>query len=745
MATSLWSSTLRSAHRATSACTGPSPGLLSLSIRHKNIPHSGVPFRRWEATAAIQERLNPTPKQLDLDPGSPAAPLDAPVGRTKPSDDLAFSTLKGRVSHDTIKAITVKPFKMTHMTPVQAAVLPLLPQIAEPYNPDAPAAPRTPRDLLVRAKTGTGKTLAFLVPAIEARLKGIEDHGKRAVRDAGLTTDKHLEGRAKRVFTRTEVGTLIISPTRELATQIANEALRLSHHQDGFEVRLFVGGVSKRMQMRDWMKGRRDIVVGTPGRLRDLLENEPDVLAGVKKARMLILDECDTLLDMGFRDDLDAIIKHLPPVPERQTFLFSATLSRAIQQVARASLAKDHLYINTVSDNTSPVHAHVPQFGTVLPSAGHQIPHVLRVLAHDQLTHPGKSKIILFLPTTKQTQLFATFIRELSKTCLPAGRETRVYEIHSKRTQESRTSTSESFRNDKSGCSILVTSDVSARGVDYPGVTRVVQVGMPAGTEQYIHRVGRTGRAGTVGRGDLVLLPWEVGFLTWQLTEVPMKPVTTNEVKAQVKELAAKFDENPQAFFKDVEVARPSSYDHGRNNRNSPRVFKAPFSPVLDNMEKDIGELLAQIDEDAIKETLASILGYYIPKSPELRVQKSVILEGCKDWTTQACGLPAPPYISDMFLQKLGMSDNRTKHFGKALRRDDRGGGMRDNGPSWAGRGAQRNKGMVKERPDWARSRSLDEDDPRGAPEEYRSSRYTSNRPMSRSGDGSRQRNRPSY
>lgn len=201
---------------------------------------------------------------------------------------VPFSSLRGQVSDETLKALTVKPFTLTNMSPVQAEVLPLLPQIAEPYSEALPeGGKRPPRDLLVKARTGTGKTLAFLVPAVEARLKAIEAFGKQAVLDAGLTSDKALEARAKRIFAREHVGTLILSPTRELATQIATEAQRLTQHQAGFEVRLMVGGASKRMQMRDWMKGRRDIVVATPGRLRDLLVSEPEIARGLSKTQLV--------------------------------------------------------------------------------------------------------------------------------------------------------------------------------------------------------------------------------------------------------------------------------------------------------------------------------------------------------------------------------------------------------------------------------------------------------------------------
>lgn len=175
------------------------------------------------------------------------------------------------------------------MTPVQAAVLPLIPHLVKSHTElkPGPDGKLQPRDLLVRAKTGTGKTLAFLVPAIEARVAAIERVKKDALEKAGLKKDRMYEARAARAFTRQDAGTLIISPTRELATQIANEALKLTTHHDGFEVRLFVGGNSKREQMRGWMRGSRDIVVATPGRLRDLLQSEPSISEGLKNTQMV--------------------------------------------------------------------------------------------------------------------------------------------------------------------------------------------------------------------------------------------------------------------------------------------------------------------------------------------------------------------------------------------------------------------------------------------------------------------------
>ncbi|KAE9391222.1 DEAD-domain-containing protein [Gymnopus androsaceus JB14] len=530
-----------------------------------------------------------------------------------------FDTLQGVVSENTFKAIVGQPLKLETMTSVQEEVLSLLPAISQPHNPESPNV----RDLLVRAKTGTGKTLTFLVPAIEARAKAIENAGKKALIDAGLNNNSALEMRARDKFARETVGALIISPTRELATQIANEAVRLLHHHK-MEVRLFTGGTSKRLQMRDWMKGTRDI--------SHLLESEPEVLKGITTTSTFILDEADTMLEMGFRDDIAAIQKVLKPSPQRQTLLFSATVSPVIRQVAQATLAKEYKYIDCVKSDESPVHAHVPQYHTILPNASSQIPHILRLIAHDQLTNPGRSKVMLFLPTTKMTQLYATVLRELSRHVLPVA--TNIHEIHSKRTMDSRTNASDRFRKDKSPGSVLVTSDVSARGVDYPGVTRVIQVGIPGSTDQYIH---------LVGRGDLVLLPWEIGFITWQLTEVPIKPVTSAEIKLQLEELAKEAD------------AR--------------KDLRKPMVPRLDEFEIAPANLMNRFDEEAIRETFMSLLGYYFAKSPELRVQKPIILEGCKDWAVKACGLATPPYVSEQFLLKLGMSDNRTgSSYGKPRR-----------------------------------------------------------------------------
>ncbi|KAK0204233.1 P-loop containing nucleoside triphosphate hydrolase protein [Desarmillaria ectypa] len=625
---------------------------------------SGLGSVRSASTAVAYEDEDSLDAGVVVTPDSTPAP-----GKTGKS----FTSLKDVLLPETLKAITVKPFKLTNMTPVQEEVLSLLPDLAKPYDPDSTST----RDLLVRARTGTGKTLAFLVPIIEARVRAVENAGKKRVLEDGLLSKPHLAGQASKNWARTNVGAVIISPTRELATQIANEALRLSYHHEGFEVRLLVGGMSKRVQLRDWAKGRPDIVVATPGRIRDIVNSEPDIAKALKTTRTLVLDEVDTLLDIGFRDDISAIIRDLPPTPERQTLFLSATLTPAIRQVAREALAKDYKYINCV-DDSAPTHLNIPQYATTVPSPSHQLPHIIKLIIHDQLKHPGTSKVVVFLPTTKLTMLFSSMLKTMAKAVLPAGKDTWVGEIHSKFSQEMRTKMSNTFRKTTDKPTILVTSDVSARGVDYPGVTRVIQVGIPHSMEQYVHRVGRTGRAGMEGRGDLVLLPWEIGFLTWHLTEIPLKSLSITELDSQLTELAQTYDANPIAHFS--------------GHRQRATTYRHPMAPILDDIERSVNHLrYDRLDPQAVKEAFMSMLGYYFPKYSELRVSKSVVFEGLKEWTTAGCGLEEPPMVSQAFLAEMGVYDNRTKYFGRGKSAST----VRARATPWSGRGHQRTRDIT--------------------------------------------------
>ena len=191
-----------------------------------------------------------------------------------------WGSLKAKLNPAITEVVALDHIKWSHMTPVQSQVLELLPGLANPHTPGIPNEGR--KDILIRSSIGTGKTAAFLIPAIEARQRAIRTAATKAVAKAGLISSKEQEKSSMRVYSRTRVGALILCPTREAATQVANDAIRLSQFYKGFEVRLLVGGMSKKQQMRDWMLGRRDIVVSTPGRLRDLLYSEPDMVEGLR-------------------------------------------------------------------------------------------------------------------------------------------------------------------------------------------------------------------------------------------------------------------------------------------------------------------------------------------------------------------------------------------------------------------------------------------------------------------------------
>ena len=205
-----------------------------------------------------------------------------PVEESESPDPTHFNTLRGAIHPNTLKAITVRPFQHTHMSIVQAQIFPLLPELALPTT--------TERDLLVKAKTGTGKTMAFLVPAMEARLNAVKDHVAQALKDSGLSSSKDRVA-IERAYAQANVGTLVISPTRELATQIAVEATNLSSHHPGFQVQVLLGGESKGAQMRSW-KFRKDVVVATPGRLLDLITSEPSVLEAIRTTKTVRVFQC---------------------------------------------------------------------------------------------------------------------------------------------------------------------------------------------------------------------------------------------------------------------------------------------------------------------------------------------------------------------------------------------------------------------------------------------------------------------
>lgn len=470
------------------------------------------------------------------------------------------------------------------------------------------------------------------------------------------SVDKNTVSRHMAQYRKDTVGTVILSPTRELATQIATEAAKLLSHTD-MDVRLFIGGASKGMQLRDFRFRRRDIIVATPGRMNDMLD-EPMIQQAVHKAKVLVLDEADTLLDMGFKDAIDTIVRQMPPKGERQTFLFSATVSKEIQRIARSTLRPDHKFIDCVPANETNTHLHIPQYTSIIPSGQDQFLHIARLLAEDAMLHPDGGKAIIFLPTTKMTEITSLIVNAM-RPHLPFGsRGTRVFEMHSKKSQHARDTTSSLFRQAKGGYSILVTSDVSARGVDYPGVTRVIQIGVPGSKDTYVHRVGRTGRAGKAGRGDLVLMPFEQAYVHHELQEIPFKPVDVGGLQASLEKMAAEHDANPTPGSSGPAPVLDRRVRPGmRGPPQQPARLQYPILPRLQGLEQRFrDEITPGISELDAKEAFGSQLGFYVGRTSEMGLSRGAVYEALQVWAVEAFGLAEPPTVGSRLMAALGLN-----------------------------------------------------------------------------------------
>ena len=381
--------------------------------------------------------------------------------------NLSFSECKEL--HPSSKRALVEDMGLQSMTEVQAKTF---------------AAALAGRDVLGRARTGTGKTLAFLIPAVERILQ----------------TPTFLPGRS--------IGCLVVAPTRELAIQIGEEAEKLLAHHSDLTVQVMYGGTKMARDMHALNKRLPTILVATPGRLMDHLQDtkvrgqkfSDDIIA---KTEIVVLDEIDRLLDMGFRREIQKTLNFLPRKEKRQTLLFSATIPKGLKGLMQESMREDYLEVDCVQDGaiSTPTNLRVTQSHIILSTMNSVIPSIYSILKEATKTKPYK--IIVFFPTARMVSFFADFLSD--------GLDTPIIELHSKKSQSSRNTSSDSFRRAKNA--VLFTSDLSARGIDYPDVTQVIQIGLPESREQYIHRLGRTARAGKEGTGLLVLFPFESYFL----------------------------------------------------------------------------------------------------------------------------------------------------------------------------------------------------------------------------------------
>ncbi len=310
------------------------------------------------------------------------------------------------------------------------------------------------RDVVVTAQTGTGKTLAFAIPVIEAL--------------AAIPRTKKIK-------------VLILSPTRELAIQI-DAAFRPLVHGMHIRTAVVVGGMSESNQLRDIQAGA-EVVIATPGRLCDYLDRRLIDLSG---AATVVLDEADRMLDMGFLPDLRIILDKLPP--KRHTMLFSATMGQSVAGLA-GSYVRNPVWIAVEA---------TPQTANRIDLYCYEVPRGSKFDLLEYLLRNEAGTFLIFVATKEGADRLTKFLeREHYK----------VAAIHGDRSQGQRNEALQGFKD--GAYRVLVATDVAARGIHVDDIAHVVNYDLPQEPENFIHRVGRTGRAGARGASWTFVTPLE--------------------------------------------------------------------------------------------------------------------------------------------------------------------------------------------------------------------------------------------
>jgi ATP-dependent RNA helicase MSS116 len=470
-----------------------------------------------------------------------------------------YSSMAGKLDQKLLQALSVLGFE--YMSPVQQRVLTELPTWRS--------------DCLVQAKTGTGKTVAFLLPALHCLIQG------------------HNQVR------RGQVAILIITPTRELAQQIAKSCDELtSQLSRPLECHIAVGGTARASAHSRFMNGDPSILVATPGRLKDYL-SESETAEKLKDIQTLVLDEADTMLEAGFLADVKQILKLIPPKSTGwQGMCFSATLPPKVKDVVSVVLKPGYTSISTVDKNEPPTHERVPQYYVLMPFVAETFTTLSSLLAHESKKN---TKIIVFGVTANMVALFhSVFANGLTPL--------KVFEIHSRLSQSARTRTTSQFKEADAG--ILFASDVIGRGMDFPNVDLVVQIGLPSNAEQYVHRVGRTARAGNDGRAVILLTESESFFLKAN-RHLPIQP-------------------HPDASSI---LAKATSC--------SPAVTQAMYA----------------VDETTKQRAYSSYIGFFAGSGlmKQLRLDKPGLVQLANELAIKGMACPEPPPMDKKIVGKMGL------------------------------------------------------------------------------------------
>lgn len=330
-------------------------------------------------------------------------------------------------------------------TPIQAAAIPYILQ---------------GQDVLGSAQTGTGKTASFTLPMIDILSRG----------------------RARAMMPRS----LILAPTRELAAQVAENFDTYGKYHKMSQA-LLVGGTSINEQIEKLKKGV-DVLIATPGRLIDLFERGNILLTDIK---ILVIDECDRMLDMGFIPDIELIVKRLPP--RRQTLLFSATFPNEVRRIASQFL-KDPAEVRVAPPATT---ASTVTQAFIESSPRGKIDTLRKIIKNEKVNNA-----LIFCNRKKD-------VDALEKVLHKDGYN--VAAMHGDRSQPERTRTLKAFKEGE--IDLLVCSDVAARGLDVKGLSHVFNFDVPHQAEDYVHRIGRTGRAGEIGRAFTLICRYDAEYV----------------------------------------------------------------------------------------------------------------------------------------------------------------------------------------------------------------------------------------
>ncbi|KAJ3433630.1 atp-dependent RNA helicase ddx18 [Anaeramoeba flamelloides] len=342
------------------------------------------------------------------------------------------------------------------------------------------------KDILGNAKTGSGKTLAFMIPCAQLLHKG-------------------------KFQPRNGVGALIIAPTRELVLQIMKVAEYIMANQPQTFGHV-IGGTDKSEEARKLRNGV-NLLVATPGRLLDHLQNTRGFV--IRNLQCFVIDEADRVLENGFEEELTQIVKYLPK--KRQTVLFSATQTRRIKDLAKLSFKEKPMYIGVHDDQNEATVETLEQGYVICPQDKKFL------ILFTFLRRNKNKKIIVFFSSVNSVKYHYELLQYLDIDAMF---------LHGKQKQKVRTNTFNNFVQATEG--ILLCTNIAARGLDIPEIDWIIQVDPPQKPREYIHRVGRTARAGKCGKAVLLVLQPEVDFLKYlRLAKIPLNEYEIPESKIE--------------------------------------------------------------------------------------------------------------------------------------------------------------------------------------------------------------------